>query len=168
MGLTPATVATLASDGIAHGIKQSGPSLDAFRRIVSLTRDMTPSFCCMHGASALASTTLRLGGQGLVCAGANVVPQSFTGIMHHALESRWAEADAAQQAANRIWDALMGCVADRSSGTTPNVPVMKWLLAHQGVIDRDAVRPPLSPLTTAERAALERTVIPILMTEVSP
>lgn len=168
VALAPATVAALAGDGVAAGIKQSGPSLDAFRQVVSATRDAAPAFCCMHGASALAATTLRLGGRGLVCAGANVAPRDYAAIMRHAGNGAWTAADEAQRSANRLWDAMLGCVSRRSPGTAPNVPAMKWVLARQGIIDHDAVRAPLTPLTASEREVLEQAVGPLIDADSGP
>lgn len=160
VALEPDLVLRLAREGIASGIKQSSPSMERFAEVTRATDSW--NFCCMHGASARAAETLRLGGKGLVCAGANLHPTAYLRTLDHVRAGETDLAETASGEASHIWDTLMSCLSDRDARTAPNVAGMKWALRRMGVIEHDTVRPPMAGLNPDERARLESRVAHLL------
>lgn len=158
VAIDPATVATLARSGLAVGIKESGLSLDHFRRIMTAARAAAPDFHCLHGVSALFATYLYLGADGAVSAGINVAPEAYVRVLDAARRGDWAAAQTAQTRINRLWDALNAAVSDRPALTAPNIPAIKaWLTAHS-IFETTQVRTPTQQITRNERARLDAVV----------
>jgi 4-hydroxy-tetrahydrodipicolinate synthase len=155
VALQPETIAKLATSGVAVGIKESGPSVDRFRKIVKAVRDVAPDFLCMHGASALFVTNLSAGADGGVCAGMNVCPGAYVRAFDAVDRGSWTEARAEQKRISDVWDGLTAALSARPQLTAPSVLAIKFWLARQGVFQSDRARAPLSPLTAEERARLE-------------
>jgi 4-hydroxy-tetrahydrodipicolinate synthase len=104
-----------------------------------------PAFLVFVGSDALLSANLRAGGAGAITGLANLVPGLLRRV--YDLHGQQEEVEEAQQALNNARLQLNGL---------SRIPAIKALLRLKGTISSDAVRPPLSPLTSSEMAELRK------------
>jgi len=69
----PATVATLAREGMIAGIKDSSRDFEYFEGVRIATRDL-PKFRVFTGSDTMLLASLAVGGAGTICGAANVAP----------------------------------------------------------------------------------------------
>jgi len=131
----------LELDGVI-GLKDSSGSLELIRE---LSRFETKPILC--GEDALFYSMLCQGARGGVLASANLRTEKFLEVYRKAEEGDY-------PSAKRKFDELLPLIGDlfRESNPSP----LKWLLAQQGLLSSDAVRLPMSPITSELRARLSR------------
>lgn len=69
----PATVATLAREGVIQGIKDSSRDFEYFEGVCVATRDL-PSFRIFTGSDSMLLASLAMGGSGTICGAGNIAP----------------------------------------------------------------------------------------------
>jgi 4-hydroxy-tetrahydrodipicolinate synthase len=69
----PATVATLAREGVIQGIKDSSRDFEYFEGVCIATRDL-PAFRIFTGSDTMLVASLAMGGSGTICGAGNVAP----------------------------------------------------------------------------------------------
>jgi 4-hydroxy-tetrahydrodipicolinate synthase len=127
--------------GLPHvvGIKDSSGDLDFLAHLVKAS-DVEVS----QGTETQLLTALRAGAHGVVPGVANLVPQLVSDLIAAHEDGRDADAEAAQQAVDRVF-AL--------HAVRPGVPSVKAILTDRGLCPPH-VAAPLQPCTDTERAAL--------------
>lgn len=147
-----ATALALADHPNVAGLKDSSGDFDGFCRLV---REAPDEFLLVQGFDSLLYPSLRVGADGGVHALANVVPEAFadlhaaaTTVGPAAAEATGGtaeEAIALHEAVGALFDACL------DGGFAP---AAKAGLVVRGVIDDDAVRPPLTSLDGDDRDAV--------------
>jgi 4-hydroxy-tetrahydrodipicolinate synthase len=123
------------------GIKDSSSDLDHCLR---LCRDF-PQLKVFVGDDRLLGACLEAGGAGAITGLANIFADILSDVRREFENGRSFDAAQARLTdAHRLLDGL------------PRLPSIKMLLAKGGIIDREAVRPPLRPLTVEEIALLRQ------------
>jgi len=107
----PATVATLAREGVIKGIKDSSRDFEYFEGVCIATRDM-PAFRIFTGSDTMLVASLAMGGAGTICGAGNVAPDWVVRIYD---EFRRGDMDAAREAQDR----LFGLVSAVREGVFP-------------------------------------------------
>ncbi len=69
----PATVATLAREGVIEGIKDSGRDFEYFEGVCIATRDIA-GFRIFTGSDTMLLASLAMGGAGTICGAGNIAP----------------------------------------------------------------------------------------------
>lgn len=137
--IAPETVAALADHERIVGIKDSSGDLEYH---LALERATPAAFVVLQGYDALLVPALRMGSDGGINALANVVPELFADLV----------ADPTSGRARRLQTAispLFECCTEYGFA-----PVTKAALVHRGVLEDDAVRPPLTAVDDAIRAEI--------------
>jgi 4-hydroxy-tetrahydrodipicolinate synthase len=132
-----------AHPGVFTGIKDSAGDLAHMEALV----EAFPGLAVLAGADPLMLPLLRKGGAGCITATSNLVAADLAFVFRHFADAaRAAEVDAAQ--------ARIVAMRNRASRFA-QMASLKALLAHRtGEAGWDRLRPPLLPLTPAERSAL--------------
>ena len=141
--IAPETVARLFTDFENFvGVKETTRDFEHFSRILHACGR---SLLVWSGIELLGLPLLALGGAGFVSAVANLAPGAVAGMYE-----RWTagELDAARDLHYRLHP-----LVDLLFVETNPAPV-KWVLARQGRIASDTVRPPLVPPTEPARATI--------------
>jgi len=107
----PATVATLAREGVIKGIKDSSRDFEYFEGVCIATREM-PGFRIFTGSDTMLVASLAMGGAGTICGAGNVAPDWVVRIYD---EFRRGDMDAAREAQ----DMLFGLVSAVREGVFP-------------------------------------------------
>jgi 4-hydroxy-tetrahydrodipicolinate synthase len=115
-------------------------------QIARICRDRPRDVAVLAGDDAWTLPTLALGGDGVVSVASNEIPGEMVALCAAARAGDW---DTARRHHER-WLPLF--LANFRGGPNP-VPV-KAALAMMGIIDADAVRPPLLPLDDRDRNTL--------------
>jgi dihydrodipicolinate synthase/N-acetylneuraminate lyase len=103
----PATVATLAREGVIKGIKDSSRDFEYFEGVCIATRDQ-PGFRIFTGSDTMLLASLAMGGAGTICGAGNVTPDWVVRIYD---EFCGGDLDAARNAQDRLY-ALVGAVRE--------------------------------------------------------
>lgn len=137
------TVVSLAERGRYDGIKDSSGDLTYFDEVVDRTPD---SFTVLQGWDAQYVPSLVMGGDGCIGAGTHLFPEAFTAAAQAVADG---DLDAARTGQFEEIDPAFHACLDHGFA-----PVCKSLLAERGVIQTDAVRPPLVALDAEDRREL--------------
>ncbi len=143
--LEPATALRLAELPNVIGIKESSGNL---QQVGDLLANAPPSFAVFSGDDHLALPVIAGGGAGLISVASNVAPRQVSQLVRAALAH---DMPAAREHA-RTLHAL-----NKALFSEPNPAPTKALLAMMGLIESDALRLPMVPVTDATRETL-RTV----------
>ncbi|HEY0832199.1 MAG TPA: dihydrodipicolinate synthase family protein [Candidatus Dormibacteraeota bacterium] len=103
----PATVASLAREGVIQGIKDSSRDFEYFEGVCIATRDM-PGFRIFTGSDSMLVASLAMGGAGTICGAANVAPDWVVRVYD---EFRRGDLAAARDAQDRLYG-LVNAVRD--------------------------------------------------------
>jgi 4-hydroxy-tetrahydrodipicolinate synthase len=103
----PATVATLAREGVIQGIKDSSRDFEYFEGVCIALRDM-PGFRIFTGSDTMLLASLAMGGAGTICGAGNVAPGWVVRVYE---EFRRGDLDAAREAQDRLYG-LVSAVRD--------------------------------------------------------
>ena len=107
----PATVATLAREGVVRGIKDSSRDFEYFEGVCIATRDL-PSFRVFTGSDTMLLASLAVGGAGTICGAGNIAPGLIVSIY-----DAYARGDV--EDARRAQDELYGLVMAVREGVFP-------------------------------------------------
>jgi len=118
------------------GVKEASGNME---QILSILRDKPEGFLVLSGDDAWTLPLLAMGGDGVVSVASNEVPR----LMRQMVDRR----DLAIH--NRLLPLLTGNFIESSP-----IPV-KTALKMMGILESDTVRPPLAPITDANRTKLE-------------
>jgi 2-dehydro-3-deoxy-D-pentonate aldolase len=99
----PATVATLAREGVIAGLKDSSRDFEYFEGIALATRDM-PAFRLFIGSDTMLLPALVMGGAGTICGAGNVAPRWIVSIFDAFVRGDLAAARAGQ---DRLYELVM-------------------------------------------------------------
>lgn len=122
------------------GIKDSSQDWPHTARLL----ESFPDFRVFVGDDRSLTSNLQAGGAGAITLVANAFPD-----LARAVFDRHASGDPADAAQERLDD------AHRQFDGLPRIPAIKYILRAGGVIESDAVRPPLRPLSADEEATLK-------------
>ena len=159
--LEVASIVDLARDGYLIGLKESSTDLDRYRQLIARAAEGKVVLRCFHGSSALAHASLFLGGHGLVCGIAHLLPHLCRQLYEVARDSRWTEVAAIQDRLNAVGEGVARNLVGRH-GQPRLVVAYKWLLRELGVILHDGVFEPLQPLSAGEQELLRQHVLPLV------
>lgn len=149
----------LAEEGVLAGVKDSAGDVDFYSRLVRRVRETGSRLRCFYGASSLVDVGLYAGGDGVMCAVANLVPGLCCRIFQAALQEDWKTARRLNERIRALLEALA------LPGRTTWVPVIaayKYLLRELGLIGSDRVFAPLQPLSEEEKARLRQRALPLI------
>jgi 4-hydroxy-tetrahydrodipicolinate synthase len=125
------------------GVKEASGNLE---QILSIVRDRAEGFLVLSGDDAWTIPLISVGGDGIISVAANEIPRLMSGMTAAALRGDFESARAIH---NRILPLMTGNFIE--SNPIPVKAAMKML----GLIPTDTVRPPLAPLTEANRKKME-------------
>jgi 4-hydroxy-tetrahydrodipicolinate synthase len=125
------------------GIKEASGNLE---QILSILRDRQDGFLVLSGDDAWTLPMVAAGGDGIISVAANEIPRLMREMVSAALTGDFS---AARSIHNRILPLMTGNFIE--SNPIPVKAAMKML----GIIPSDTVRPPLAPITDANRQKLE-------------
>ncbi|HUQ78889.1 MAG TPA: 4-hydroxy-tetrahydrodipicolinate synthase [Patescibacteria group bacterium] len=128
-------------------IKEASANLEQIARIV---RDRPRDVAVLAGDDAWTLPVLVLGGDGVISVASNEVPGELVGLCDAARAGDW-------DRARRIHDRWLPLFLANFVGGPNPVPV-KAALELMGLLETDAVRRPLLPLTAESRAGLAATL----------
>jgi 4-hydroxy-tetrahydrodipicolinate synthase len=128
-------------------IKEASANLEQIARIV---RDRPRDVAVLAGDDAWTLPILALGGDGVISVASNEVPGELVGLCDAARAGDW-------DRARRIHDRWLPLFLANFVGGPNPVPV-KAALVLMGLLETDAVRRPLLPLTVESRATLAATL----------
>jgi 4-hydroxy-tetrahydrodipicolinate synthase len=123
------------------GIKDSSAEWDTNQTFCQID----PEFLVFVGSDALLSANLRAGGGGAITGLANLAPDRLRRVYN--LHCQGEDTEEAQAALDKSKLPL---------SDLPRIPAIKAWLKLKGIIQSDAVRPPLSRLTEAEAEELRK------------
>jgi len=158
VSFTVPSLVELAGEGTLLGIKDSAGNLDFYGRLVRAVRREGVGLRCFYGVSSLVDLSLFMGGHGIMCGIANLVPHLCKEVYVTAMAGEW---EKTRQAMSKILDLIDALVLPGRSNWAPTVAGYKWILKRLGVISSDRVFEPLEPLTEAEEAYLEKHALPL-------
>lgn len=125
------------------GVKEASANLE---QIMSVIRGRSDGFLVLSGDDAWTLPLIAAGADGLVSVASNEIPRLMSDLVSAALRGDFA---AARNIHYRVLPLLTGNFIESNPG-----PV-KYVCQLLGIIDSDTVRPPLAPVTAANRAKLE-------------
>jgi 4-hydroxy-tetrahydrodipicolinate synthase len=144
VNMTPATTLQIAREiPNVIGVKEASGNLE---QIMSIVRDRAEGFLVLSGDDAWTIPLISVGGDGIISVAANEIPRLMSGMTTAALRGDFESARAIH---NRILPLMIGNFIE--SNPIPVKAAMKML----GLIPTDTVRPPLAPLTAANRKKME-------------
>ena len=152
VSLAPESVAQLAEDGAAIGIKFSNYDVPRFARIAAMTaKTAGDRFAMLGGEEPLVACHALMGARGAVLATANLFPRLWAEVFSLAQTGDFAKAYALQLQAQDMLDAVF---AEANPGPLKHA---------MGVIGHPvgAARAPLAPPSAATIALLERALAPL-------
>lgn len=141
--LLPETVARLATHRRIIGIKEATGDVargEAVRRLCP------EDFLLLSGDDPTAVALMRIGARGVISVTANVVPRAMHEVCTAALAGRFDQAAALDQHIVPLHQALF---------VEPNPIPVKWAAERMGLVAA-GIRLPLTPLSEARRAAVEK------------
>lgn len=125
------------------GVKEASANME---QILAILRERNDGFAVLSGDDAWTLPLIAAGADGLVSVASNEIPRLMSDLVFHALEGDFA---AARSINNRVLPLLTGNFIESNPG-----PV-KAALKMLGILENDVVRPPLAPMTAANRTKLE-------------
>lgn len=125
------------------GVKEASANLE---QIMSVIRGRRDGFLVLSGDDAWTLPVIAAGADGLVSVASNEIPRLMSDLVSAALRGDFA---AARTVHYRVLPLLTGNFIESNPG-----PV-KFACKLLGIIDSDTVRPPLAPVTAANRASIE-------------
>ena len=138
----PATVVTLAREGVVAGIKDSSRDFEYFENVCVATRDL-PEFRIFTGSDTMLLAALAMGGSGTICAAANIAPGWVVRIYDDFERGDW-------KAARTHQDSLLELASAVRGGVFP--AGLKAALHLQGICDPW----PAAPVAPLDDAATDR------------
>jgi 4-hydroxy-tetrahydrodipicolinate synthase len=144
LNMSPETTLRMAAE-IPNiiGVKEASANLE---QIMSVIRGRNAGFLVLSGDDAWTLPLIAAGADGLVSVASNEIPRLMSDLVSAALRGDFAAARAVHY---RVLPLLTGNFIESNPG-----PV-KYACQLLGIIDNDTVRPPLAPVTAANRARLE-------------
>ncbi len=125
------------------GVKEASANME---QILTILRDRAEGFLVLSGDDAWTLPLVAAGGDGIISVAANEIPRLMSDMVSAALSGDFSGARAVH---NRILPLMTGNFLE--SNPIPVKAAMKML----GIIPEDTVRPPLAPITDANRKKLE-------------
>jgi 4-hydroxy-tetrahydrodipicolinate synthase len=118
------------------GVKEASGNME---QILEILRDRPKGFLVLSGDDAWTLALMAMGGDGIISVASNEVPK----LMRQMVDERSVEIH------NRLLPLLVGNFIESNP-----IPV-KAALKMMGILENDSVRPPLAPITDANRKKLE-------------
>ncbi len=125
------------------GVKEASGNLE---QILSIIRDRQEGFLVLSGDDAWTLPLVAAGGDGIISVAANEIPRLMSELVSAALKGDFS---GARTIHNRILPLMTGNFIESNP-----IPV-KTAMKMMGIIPTDTVRPPLAPITDANRKKLE-------------
>ena len=125
------------------GVKEASANLE---QIMSVIRGRRDGFLVLSGDDAWTLPLIAAGADGLVSVASNEIPRLMSDLVSAALRGDFA---GAREVHYRVLPLLTGNFTESNPG-----PV-KFACKLLGIINSDAVRPPLAPITDASRKKME-------------
>ena len=125
------------------GVKEASANME---QILTILRDRQSGFLVISGDDAWTLPLIAAGGDGIISVAANEVPGLMSAMTAAALGKDF---DRARQIHNRLLPLMTANFIE--SNPIPVKTAMKML----GILENDTVRPPLAPITDANRKKLE-------------
>jgi 4-hydroxy-tetrahydrodipicolinate synthase len=141
--MLPATTLRIARElPNVIGVKEASANLE---QIMTILRDRAEGFLVLSGDDSWTLPVIALGGDGVISVAANEIPRLMKQMVSAALQGDYATARTVHQ---RILPLMNGNFIE--SNPIPVKAVMKML----GILENDAVRSPLAPLSEPSRKRL--------------
>ena len=158
VSLSLPSLVELAQDGVIIGVKESSGNMDAFRQLNRKVREENLTLSCLNGSSGLMDVSLSVGGQGLVCTVANLVPHLCKEV-YRCAELR--DGNGASAVQNRVSELLNVMRLPGRPNFAATIAVYKWLLRELGLFASERVFEPLQPLSKSEEHYLREGALPL-------
>lgn len=128
-----------------YAIKEAGGSCD---KVVALQGVLGPDYQILSGDDNMTLPFMAVGGRGVVSVASNLLPAEVVGMVRHAQEGRWGEAQAVHARLAALFRDLF---------IEPNPVPVKYLMKQAGIIPSAEVRLPLCALSGESREKLVET-----------
>lgn len=125
------------------GVKEASGNME---QILTILRERPQGFLVLSGDDAWTLPLVAAGGDGIISVAANEIPDLMSAMTRAALDGDFVRA---REIHNRILPLMAGNFIE--SNPIPVKTAMKML----GILANDTVRPPLAPITEANRKKLE-------------
>ena len=152
VSIEPDSVRQLLDIPCIAGLKDSSRQMEYFLAVRQIARQR-PDWSLLVGFEHMLVDTLRAGGNGGVCAGANLFPRLFVDLYQAVVSSN-----------ARVVEAFQQTMAGRrelytaGSGATASIQGIKFGLALRGICEANLTEP-FAGLSAKERSRLEATLI---------
>lgn len=144
--MLPETICRLSRIENIVGVKEATADPDRAREIIATCRD---NFAVYSGDDATAVTLMLLGGKGNISVTANVAPQLMHELCNAALAGDAVKAAELNNVVAKLHEDLF---------VESNPIPVKWALAEMGYIAQDAIRLPLTPLSSSWREKVKASI----------
>lgn len=141
--MTPSTLDRLQKIPGVIGVKEASGDLGQIQQIL---RDRPPGFLVLSGDDSLTLPIIALGGDGVISVVANEVPERFSRMVGAALRGDFDEARSVHFELLELME-----INFIESNPAPAKAIMKMM----GILESDALRSPLAPVTEQTRQKLE-------------
>lgn len=145
-------VASLASDGVLSGLKDSSGDLDGTRAVLDLLE--APGFRVYSGSETVADLALLSGVDGLVPGLGNVDPHGYLRLYEAARRGDWAAAGAEQRRLRDLFSIVNVGAETRMGRYSSAIGAFKEALVRRGIIAHGTTSLPMIGLSAPERAAV--------------
>ena len=144
LNMTAETTLRIAREvPLVGGVKEASANLE---QILSILRDRPRGFLVLSGDDAWTLPLMAAGADGVISVAGNEIPALMKSMVGSALNGDFAAARAVHE---RILPLMTGNFIESNP-----IPV-KAALAMLGILPNDTVRPPLAPMTAANRSRME-------------
>lgn len=144
LNMTAETTLRIAREvPLVGGVKEASANLE---QILSILRDRPHGFLVLSGDDAWTLPLMAAGADGVISVAGNEIPGLMKSMVGSALNGDFAAARAVHE---RILPLMTGNFIESNP-----IPV-KAALAMLGILPNDTVRPPLAPMTAANRSRME-------------
>lgn len=144
-------IATLATDGVLAGLKDSSGDLTAMRTVLA---NVPSDFPVFTGSETVADLGLALGARGVVPGLGNVDPHGFVRLCRAGLAGDTATAAREQDRLRRLFGLIRAGEAARMGRYSSAIGAFKAALVLRGVIEHGTTSLPMIPLDEAEIAVV--------------
>lgn len=131
VNITPATLATLASEGTITSVKESSGSVD---QVIDIMAASPKSLSMLSGEDSLTVSLMAMGAKGVICTTSNLLPKNMLSVTDKGLRGDFVGA------ASELYT-ILPAIRCMFQDTNP-IP-LKWSLYKAKLIDHPAVRLPL-------------------------
>jgi 4-hydroxy-tetrahydrodipicolinate synthase len=155
--LSVSEVATLATDGVLDGLKDSSGDMAAMREVILATRSL-PEFAIFTGSEVIVDCAMQVGANGSVPGLGNVDPRGFVELYQSCRAGEWDRARTHQERLMTLFG-ITRCAEPGKGRSASGLGGFKTALMLRGIIATNAMALPQAALGDAETAAVRQVLV---------